>query len=1072
MHMQYQVRPDEALTLPSFRTLYALTWTVGLLLLADFVCWLMGNEAWRAPFGWQLTLVAALVGGSRILLGAVRGLFDWDIGADLALAIALVAALVLKEYWVGAEVVLIAMIGESLEALTLQRTHRELGRILDLRPRTVRVRRAGVEREVPAAEVQLGELAIIRPGERVTVDGTVVAGRSALDQSSLTGESLPVDKGPGEAVYAGTLNQFGALEVRVEALGADTTLGQVVQLVAEARQHKAHSERLADTLARLFLPFVLALAAVTLVVTNWASVRDLSLNSWQAWNWMPTLAVLVVACPCALVLATPAAVLAALAWLARRGVLITGGAALERLAQVTHIGFDKTGTLTTGRIRVGQCLPLAELPAAEVLRLAASAEAASEHLIARAIGAAAREQGLALAAVSDFTSLPGAGIRASVRDEQGERIVLVGTARLLAEHDIILSSESAESLRALEASGESTLLVAVAGRLVGAIGVSDVTRAESASVLRELRGLGIGELVILTGDRPSVAAQVAGSVGIERWEAEMRPADKAAWLNGWRCESPGRVVAMVGDGLNDAPALAAADVGIALAGMGSDLAAEASDVVLLGDPLAPLPGLVRLSRETVRVIRQNIFLFAFFVNFLGIALTAWIMPTWSEAWLRRSPVAAALFHQIGSVLVLLNSMRLLWFERWHDSRLGRLEHWLGQRVQEAWHRLRPIQAAALYLVAARGPLLKFACYLLLGVYLGRVLVFVAPDEVAVVQRFGRFHAILPPGPHFRLPPPWDWITREQPARIRTLQIGLLRPPAQIAGATATPIEWNSPHNSGVLVRGGESAILLTGDQSLAEIGATIQYRVRDVRAFHFHVRAPATVLAALAESVLSEVVATRPLLVDEAEGAGDRQLLTRGRGDLENLMERELQARADQLGLGIEILAEGVCLEDVHPPQDVVDAFRSVSSAFKEQERMTNEGDAALRETVIKTAGLAAWQELGTQRTLDDALWQKLLPSLAGQAAVELAQAQADAVMRQEDATGQAARFTQTEQARAAAPAWTDGRLYHQSLGSILPQKRKLILDQQARGRRHLWLGWPAGDMLPAPLETLNHEDR
>jgi P-type Cu+ transporter len=243
MHMQYKVDPDDALALPSFRSLYLLTVAVGLLVAADVLLWWTGLESWRNPLGWNLSLLAALLGGARIISGALSALFEGDVGADLALAIALAAAVALREYWVGAEVVLIALVGESLEAITFQRTHGEIRRILELRPRTVRVRRDRQETEIPAEQVQVGELAIVRPGERIPVDGLVEQGRSAVDQSSLTGESLPVDKGPQDTVYAGTLNQFGALEVRIRAVGRDTTLGQVIQLVAEARHHKGRSER-------------------------------------------------------------------------------------------------------------------------------------------------------------------------------------------------------------------------------------------------------------------------------------------------------------------------------------------------------------------------------------------------------------------------------------------------------------------------------------------------------------------------------------------------------------------------------------------------------------------------------------------------------------------------------------------------------------------------------------------------------------------------------------------------------------------------------------------------------------
>ena len=273
MHMQYQADPDDALALPAFRGLYLLTAAVGALLAADLGFLWLGLEGWRNPWGVNLALLAALLGGSRIIYAAVSALAQLRVGADLALAIALLASLALKEYWVGAEVVLIAMIGEALEALTFARTHREIKRVLDLRPRFVRVRRGDAEQEVAVSEVALGETALVRPGERIPVDGTILAGCSAVDQSMLTGESLPVDKGPDDPAFSGTLNQFGALEIRIDAVGEQTTLGQVIRLVIEARHDKAQVDRVADRLARYFLPLVLACAAVSFVFTNFSLFR-------------------------------------------------------------------------------------------------------------------------------------------------------------------------------------------------------------------------------------------------------------------------------------------------------------------------------------------------------------------------------------------------------------------------------------------------------------------------------------------------------------------------------------------------------------------------------------------------------------------------------------------------------------------------------------------------------------------------------------------------------------------------------------------------------------------------------
>lgn len=1071
--------------LPSFGRLYALTAAVGALVAADLAFAALGLDRWRTLWGWNLSLLAALLGGARIIYAAVSALAQLRIGADLALAVALLASLALKEYWVGAEVVLIAMIGESLEAITFARTHREIKRVLDLRPQLVRVRRREAEEEIPIAEAALGETAVVRPGERVPVDGRIIAGRSAVDQSMLTGESLPVDKGVDDSAFAGTLNQFGALEIRIDAIGEATTLGQVIRLVIQARHDKAQVERVADRLARYFLPLVLACAALTFLFTN----PSLLSEGWPAQGpfvWMPTLAVLVVTCPCALVLATPAAMLAASAWLARRGVLIKGGAALERLAAVRRIAFDKTGTLTTGRLELGDCLALGDLSEQELLRTAAAAEQSSEHPIARTLLQAAQARQLSLPAAIEFQALPGAGVAASLAtDDDGTANVVIGNRRLMVEREIPLPAEADALLPRLETAGQTPLLVAVDGRIAGAIGVRDTVRAEAAAVVRELRALGIEEVAMLTGDRSPAAAEIARQVGVDRWQAELRPREKALWLAQWRADerqASARAgqwsetgVAMIGDGINDAPALAAADVGIALAGIGSDLAAEAGDVLLMGEPLAPLVDVLRLSRETVRIIRQNIILFAFLVNFAGVALTAWIMPAWSEAWMRRSPVAAAIFHQCGSVLVLLNAMRLLWFERWQGSLLGRLETALAGLCHQAAAPLAPLVQLARGAWLLRWPLVKAFAVLLFAAYLTQVVVIVQPDEVAVVRRFGRFHAALGPGPHLRLPPPWDAIVKERPARVRTVEIGL-RSLGGDADNAAQAIEWNTPHG-GEVERRADEAIALTGDQSLVELGLTVQYRISDVRAYHFAVRDPDRVLRAVAESVVRETLAAQPLLADErAAGSAQSEILTTGRGGLERIIGERLRARAEALQLGVEILEHGVCLADVHPPLEVVDAFHDVSSAFKQRERMKNEADAFRRDRVIKAGGRAAWRELAAEGAeLTDERWQRLRPKLEGEAAAELFSAEAFAVAAQERANGEAAGFSALQAAHASAPELSEWRMVSDALSAALPGKNKLILDARARGRRHLFFGRSFGlqsePAMLAPLEEPPEED-
>ncbi|MEK6238581.1 MAG: cation-translocating P-type ATPase, partial [Planctomycetales bacterium] len=651
--------------------MYALTAAVGLLTLPETLFQVSGVayfQGWsRIPYDGEsaiaLTLIAAFLGGLRVVYVSQEGLFEGRLSADLTVAVACVAAIVLGQTWVAAVVVFIALFGECIERSIYMRATQEMGRILELAPQIARVIRNGVEVNVPVNEIQVGETAVIRPGERIPVDGEILAGESDVDQSALTGESLPVDKLPGDEAHAGTLNGHGSLEIRADRVGSETTLGQVIRLLAEASQRKAPIERTADRYAKWFLPTVLSLAGLTFLYTNWGAEETI---------WEPTLSVLVVACPCALILATPAAALAATAWLARRGVLIKGSVALERLASIDALAFDKTGTLTTGKLHLEIVVPTSDATENEILRWAATAETRSEHPIAELLTAEAGRRELELPPLETFKAHPGAGVVARPRtDESFPQEIAVGNLRLMRSLEYPIDATLETHLAELDGLGLTSVFVATDGVSRGLVGAGDTVREEASAVLRELRDLGIKRFALLTGDRQAAADHAAARLGVfEEVVAEQLPQHKADWLAAWNAD--GQRSGMVGDGINDAPALAVSNVGLALGGVGSDLAAEAGDVVLMGDPLKPLPGLIRLSRQTMRIIQQNIIIFAFGLNALAIVLAN---STWNGQPIL-SPVAAAIFHLTDSVLVMLNSARLLWFERWDEL-------WIGRRWNQA-----------------------------------------------------------------------------------------------------------------------------------------------------------------------------------------------------------------------------------------------------------------------------------------------------------------------------------------------------------------------------------------------------
>lgn len=950
--------------------LYLLTALVGGLLAADLwppaAAWLTGqgldSYSWKQDlYGYRLALVAAVIGGARVLFNSLESLFEGRIGADLALAVACLAAILLGKPLVAAEVVFIGLAGECLEAFTFARTHRALSKLAELFPRRCWVLRDGQEVRTFTADVIPGDRVVIKPGGRVPVDGVVIDGRSAVDASALTGESLPLDKGPGDEVLAGSIVQAGSLTVDAKKVAKQTVAGQVIELTAAALKDKAPLERHADRLARYFLPAVLALAALTFAgnvffqmsASQPPGVPRPSFNAAARVSAYPTLAVLVVACPCALILATPAAVIAALGRLAGTGVLIKGGSALERLAGVTAFAFDKTGTLTEGKLELGDVIGLNGNAEAEVLTAAATAEQGSEHPLARLILGAARERGFTPQVVESFTAHPGAGVTASAVGST----FIVGTRRLLDEQGIAVSPDVVASLDRLDAAGQTSLLVAKDGAILGAIGARDKVRPEAAAVLADLRALGIAPIALLTGDRAAVAKAVAEQVPVTEVHAELLPSQKSDWItaSGGRQppdgsenqgadaprspnqDPPRSSVAFVGDGINDAPALARAGVGIAV-GSGTDVAAEAGDIVMMGEPLTPLPLLVKLSRETVRIIRQNILVFAFGVNAFGIALTGWLWPLFAPnaEWYEASPLVAVLYHQLGSLLVLLNSMRLLAFDRTATSpTLSKLRG--ASKAAEAWLDRFSFDEL-LHAVAHRWkPLTSAVGGIVLFCWLSTCFATIEVNEVGVAQRFGEITADLGPGLHLRWPWPVETVTRIRPDEVRTVEIGFRTLTEEQKSRRADErmrrpdgLTWGSAHADGILPLTDES-VMITGDGDMVDLLATVRYRVSDPRKYLFGVKDPDAIIRSAAESVLRELVAGERFL----------ELLTTRRAG----MEREALVRLDRRliavapdGLGVKLY--GFTLHDLHPPPEVVSSYHAVAKAIQDRDRAINEAEA------------------------------------------------------------------------------------------------------------------------------------
>lgn len=548
----------------------------------------------------------------------------------------------------AAVIVTLILLGRLLEARAKKKTGEAIEKLVALQPATARRLQDGVEKEIAVEEIQSGDQVVVRPGERIALDGRLIEGASAVDESVITGEPLPVDKHPGDVVVGGTLNRTGAFVFEVTRTGQDTTLQQIVKLVRDAQGRKAPIQRLADVVAGVFVPVVLVIALITFALWFWlvpASPFSMALIAFVS--------VLIIACPCALGLATPTAVMVATGKAAELGVLIKGGDTLERLQDVSKIILDKTGTLTEGKPRVVELISLDGRSSSELLQMAASAEQRSEHPIASAVLDRAAAEKLELLPVTRFHSATGLGLEAEVDGHP----VVIGNEAFMTQRGIAIDTWGADHNR-LQQAGHTVILVTIDHQAAGLLAISDTIRPTSEEAISLFKQQGLN-VALLTGDQPRAAHAIAHALSIPEVHAQVRPEGKAATVEASMAD--GSVVAMIGDGINDAPALAIADVGIAI-GAGTDVAIEASDVTLMRDDLRIVADAIALSRQSMRTIRQNLF-FAFIYNIIGIPIAAGLLyPIWG---IMLNPMIASAAMALSSVSVVTNSLRL---RKWKPSR--------------------------------------------------------------------------------------------------------------------------------------------------------------------------------------------------------------------------------------------------------------------------------------------------------------------------------------------------------------------------------------------------------------------
>lgn len=580
--------------------------------------WLGLFETLTSKVPWPVGLVIVLVGGYPIFRDVIRAAIRRQITSHTLMTIGVIAALVVGQWATAAVVVFFMYIGNYVEKLTTERARRAVKDLTAMAPQTARIERDGHDVELPVAQVRLGEVVVVRPGEKIPVDGEVLDGQATVDQAAITGESMPVEIGPGAKVYAATLARLGHLRVRTTHIGADTTFGRVVRMVEEAEAHRSNIQTMADRFSGYYLPVVLGIALLTFIIGR---------------NPLATAAVLVVACSCSIALATPIAMLASIGAGASRGLLIKGGKYLETLARADVLLIDKTGTLTLGKPQLTDVVSFNGLGDNDLLALAASAERYSEHPLSEAVRAVAQERHIPLQEPQNFASVPGMGVRANVNGA----MVSVGSRRMI---------DTAGAASDLEAQGKTLLFVARNGELVGVLAAADTLRSEVPQALETVRKLGVRHIELLTGDNERTASTLAQQIGLG-FRANLLPEDKIRIVKEYQAK--GHVVVMVGDGVNDAPALAQADVGIAMGAAGTDVAIEAAHVALMREDWNLVPEAFRIARRTMHVVKMNL-VFTGIYNLVGLTLAALgILP----------PILAAAAQSLPDLGILGNSARLL-----------------------------------------------------------------------------------------------------------------------------------------------------------------------------------------------------------------------------------------------------------------------------------------------------------------------------------------------------------------------------------------------------------------------------
>lgn len=576
---------------------------------------------------WEL--IAAIIGGFPLIVQSLKDLRNKSITADVFMSIGVVASILIGEFRSAAIIALFMLVADYIDSFTMEKARKAIKSLIEEAPKKARIKKGSKELEVNIEDLKKDDIVIVKPGEKIPVEGVIVAGHGSVNQSIITGESIPVEKKPGDTVYAATINEVGVLFVKITHVGEDTTYARIIRLIQEAEASKAPLQKIADKFATYFTPLIIVIAIFTYLIT---------------FNLSNAIAVIVVACPCSVAIATPLAVIASMGTLARIGVIVKGGKYLEALAKVDTIVMDKTGTLTMGDPVVVNIKSFSNFSEEDIITYAAIAEKYSEHPLAKAILKYFKNKPLSWHMEPEkYEIVPGKGIVITLKGKE----IILGSREMAKSKEIFVSHEVKKYIEEREEKGETMLFVVIDRQLAGVIGIADILKKETKEVIDELKKMGIKEMIMLTGDNERTAKAISNKLGIDNYKSQLLPEDKLNIVK--RMVDSGKKVLMIGDGINDAPALAQANVGIAMGYVGTDVAIESSDVVIMKDDWRKLPTTIKMSKKTFNLIKQNLFIGILF-NIVGVSLASLGIL---------SPAMAAVAHVIPDILVFINSSRLL-----------------------------------------------------------------------------------------------------------------------------------------------------------------------------------------------------------------------------------------------------------------------------------------------------------------------------------------------------------------------------------------------------------------------------